>query len=137
MSEAEELITSARQAAAVCGVTRFAVRAWIDRGLLPEPPWTVPQLERTRDGGEFLRVRRRRTEPGQGGHMVAPVRSVAKRRTTMQGSTGKSPSAETTTDEVRQQFLDAINTGRPFRAVLRNLDLTSNRVFGLARTDLE
>jgi hypothetical protein len=45
----DELITSTRRAAAVCGVTRFAVRGWIDRGLLPGPPWTVPQLERTRD----------------------------------------------------------------------------------------
>jgi hypothetical protein len=39
--------------------------------------------------------------------------------------------------EVRQQFLDAIYAGQPFRTVLRDLGLTSNRVFGLARTDEE
>ena len=39
--------------------------------------------------------------------------------------------------EVRQQLLDAINAGQPFRTVLRDLDLTSNRVFGLTRTDQE
>jgi hypothetical protein len=38
---------------------------------------------------------------------------------------------------VRQQFLDAIYAGQPFRAVLRDLGLTSNRVFGLTRTDEE
>jgi transposase-like protein len=39
--------------------------------------------------------------------------------------------------EVRQQLLDAIDAGQPFRAVLRDLGLTSNRVFGLTRTDQE
>jgi len=39
--------------------------------------------------------------------------------------------------EVRQQLLDAIDAGQPFRTVLRDLGLTSNRVFGLARTDQE
>ena len=39
--------------------------------------------------------------------------------------------------EVRQQLLDAIYAGQPFRAVLRDLGLTSNRVFGLTRTDQE
>ena len=39
--------------------------------------------------------------------------------------------------EVRQRLLDAISAGQPFRTVLRDLGLTSNRVFGLARTDQE
>jgi hypothetical protein len=39
--------------------------------------------------------------------------------------------------EVRHRLLDAINAGQPFRTVLRDLGLTSNRVFGLARTDQE
>ena len=38
---------------------------------------------------------------------------------------------------MRQQLLDAIYAGQPFRAVLRDLRLTSNRVFGLTRTDQE
>jgi len=39
--------------------------------------------------------------------------------------------------EVRQQLLDAIYAGRPFRAVLSDLELTPNRVWGLAKTDDE
>jgi hypothetical protein len=39
--------------------------------------------------------------------------------------------------ETRQQLLDAICSGRPFRTVLRDLGLTSNQVFGLARADEE
>jgi hypothetical protein len=39
--------------------------------------------------------------------------------------------------EVRQQLLDAICGGRPFRTLLRDLGLTSNQVFGLAKTDEE
>jgi hypothetical protein len=38
---------------------------------------------------------------------------------------------------VRQQLLDAIYAGQPFRAVLREFGLTSNRVLGLTRTDQE
>ena len=39
--------------------------------------------------------------------------------------------------ELRQQLLDAIYRGQPLGAVLRDLGLSSNRVFGLARTDEE
>jgi hypothetical protein len=38
---------------------------------------------------------------------------------------------------MRQQLLDALHAGQPFRAVLRDLGLSSYRVFGLARTDQE
>ena len=37
--------------------------------------------------------------------------------------------------EIRQQLLDAIYDGQPFRTVLRDLGLTSNQVWGLAKTD--
>jgi hypothetical protein len=36
---------------------------------------------------------------------------------------------------VRRQLLDAIYSGQPFRRVLRDLDLTSNQVWGLTKTD--
>jgi hypothetical protein len=36
---------------------------------------------------------------------------------------------------MRQQLLDAMYSGQPFRAVLRDLGLTSNQVWGLTRTD--
>jgi hypothetical protein len=39
--------------------------------------------------------------------------------------------------EVRQQLLDAIYSGQPFRTVLRDLGLTSNQVWGLTKTDHE
>jgi hypothetical protein len=39
--------------------------------------------------------------------------------------------------EVRQQLLDAIHDGQPFRKVLQDLDLSSNQVWGLAKTDHE
>jgi hypothetical protein len=38
---------------------------------------------------------------------------------------------------VRQQLLDAIYSGQPFRTILRDLGLSSNQVFGLAKTDDE
>jgi hypothetical protein len=38
---------------------------------------------------------------------------------------------------VRQQLLDGIYSGQPFRAVLRDLALTSNQVWGLTKTDQE
>jgi hypothetical protein len=38
---------------------------------------------------------------------------------------------------VRQQLLDAIYGGQPFRTALRDLGLTSNQVWGLTKTDQE
>jgi hypothetical protein len=38
---------------------------------------------------------------------------------------------------MRTQFLDALYAGRPFRAILRDLGLSANRVWGLTRTDAE
>jgi hypothetical protein len=38
---------------------------------------------------------------------------------------------------VRQQLLDAIYSGQPFCAVLRDLGLTANQVWGLTKTDKE
>jgi hypothetical protein len=39
--------------------------------------------------------------------------------------------------ELWQQLLDAIYAGQPFRTVLRDLDLTANQVWGVARVDRE
>jgi hypothetical protein len=39
--------------------------------------------------------------------------------------------------EVRQQLLDAIYAGQAFRSVLRNLNMTANQVWGMARVDRE
>jgi hypothetical protein len=40
-------------------------------------------------------------------------------------------------DEVRKQLLNAIYSGQAFRTVLRDLGVTPNRVWGLAKTDDE
>jgi hypothetical protein len=39
--------------------------------------------------------------------------------------------------EVRQQLLDAIYSGQPFRSALRDIGLTPNQVWGLTKTDEE
>jgi hypothetical protein len=39
--------------------------------------------------------------------------------------------------ELRQQLVNAIYAGQPFRTVLRDLGLTSNQVWGLTKTDEE
>ena len=39
--------------------------------------------------------------------------------------------------KVRQQLVDAIYGGQPFRTALRDLGLTSNRVWGLTKSDEE
>jgi hypothetical protein len=38
---------------------------------------------------------------------------------------------------MRQKLLAAIYDGQPFRAILRDLGLTSNQVWGLTKTDQE
>ncbi|HEY6688898.1 MAG TPA: hypothetical protein VI094_22130 [Propionibacteriaceae bacterium] len=38
---------------------------------------------------------------------------------------------------MRQQLLNAIYAGQPFRQVLRDLGLTANQVWGLTKTDEE
>ena len=37
--------------------------------------------------------------------------------------------------EMRRRFLDALYSGQPFRATVRDLGLTPNQVWGLTRTD--
>jgi hypothetical protein len=39
--------------------------------------------------------------------------------------------------ELRRQFLDALYSGQPFRATVRDLGLTPNQVWGLTKTDEE
>jgi hypothetical protein len=86
-------------------VTRFAVRAWIDRGLLSEPPWTCRSSTGRGTWQDFDLVRRRRTEPGQGGHMVVVVRSVARRKTDTARAYGRARAQDRLSTEVRQQLL--------------------------------
>jgi hypothetical protein len=135
VSEAEELITSARGAAAVYGVTRFAVRAWIDRGLLPEPPWTAQQLHQVRDTAE--------ARPGpqaphgtraRWSHGCDCVQCRQAHSDTLRAHR-RASAQKLLPAEMRQQLLEAIYSGQPFRPTVRDLGLTPNQVWGLARTD--
>jgi hypothetical protein len=135
VSEVEELITSARRAAAVCSVTRFAVRAWFDRGLLPEPPWTVQQLRQVNDAAEprpwpqAPHGTRARWSHGCG---CPQWPASAKRHWTgIRASEGTGPApgggaAAAPGRRLRRQ---------PFRTILRDLGLTPNQVWGLTKTD--
>jgi hypothetical protein len=44
-----KVVTSVRQAAALCSVSRYIVLGWIGRGLLPEPSWTLGQLQQAQE----------------------------------------------------------------------------------------
>jgi Zn ribbon nucleic-acid-binding protein len=54
-----------------------------------------------------------------------------------QRARGKAKAQERLAVELRQQLLDAIYAGQPFRSVLRELELTSNQVWGLTKIDQE
>jgi hypothetical protein len=45
----DDRITSIRQAAAASGVSPPVIRRWLTLDLIPEPPWTVRQLQEVRD----------------------------------------------------------------------------------------
>ena len=135
-----EEVTSVRQAAAVCNVTPPVVRRWLSLGLITEPPWTLQQLHQVRDETD-PQGRRRGPQVAHGtltrwleGCDCDECReaqndaSRARRRARAQTRLPV---------EMRQQLLDAIYAGQPFRTVLRDLGLTSNQVWGLTKTDQE
>jgi hypothetical protein len=137
VSPAQEEVTSVRQAASVCGVSPFVVRRWISQGVLAEPPWTLEQLHAVRDArdpGPRPQAPHGTTARWNDGCSCATCRmahsDIARvlKRTKAQG---RLPA------DVRQQLLDAIYGGQPFRTVVRDLGLTSNQVFGLTKTDEE
>jgi hypothetical protein len=131
-------VTSIRQAAAMCNVTPPVVRRWLSIGLISGPPWTVEQLHEVRDMTD-PQGRRRGPQAAHGtltrwlegcdcdGCREAQ-NDAARARFRRNAQTRLAP-------DVRQQLLDAICSGQPFRMVLRDLGLTSNQVWGLTRTD--
>jgi hypothetical protein len=121
----------------VCGVSPFVVRTWISQGVLAEPPWTLERLHAVRDAedpGPRPQAPHGTTARWNDGcscticrmaHSdIARVRKRAKAQARLPV-------------EVRQQLLTAICDGQPFRAILRNLGLSSNQVWGLTKTDEE
>ena len=85
------------------------------------------------DFATLTRVGGPRTAPMRAGTPGVTVTSVVGRTVMISGcaAQGRLPA------DVRQQLLDAIYGGQPFRRVLRDLGLTSNQVWGLTKTDQE
>jgi hypothetical protein len=140
VNEAKELVTSVRQAAAACNVTPPVVRRWRSLGLISAPPWTLEQLHQVRDETDPKGLRRgpqtahgtliRWTEGCDCDQCREAQNDAARSR-------GRARAQKRLPTAMRQQLLDAIYSGQPFRMVLRDLGFTSNQVFGLARADDE
>jgi hypothetical protein len=133
-------VTSVRQAAAACKVSAPVVRRWLTLGLIPEPPWTVEELEEVR--GLTDSEGRQRGSGAAHGTMARwnAGCSCAECRQLQSGEArarGRRKVQQRLPSDVRQQLLDEIDKARPFRTVLRDPGLTSNQVFGLAKTDEE
>jgi hypothetical protein len=133
-------VTSVRQAAAVCNVTPPVIRRWLSLGLIPGPSWTLQQLHHIRDETDPQGRRRGPQVPHATltrwleGCDCDPCREAqndAAKARFRRKAQARLPSG------VRQQLLDAIYSGQPFRTVLRELGLTSNQVWGLTKTDQE
>jgi hypothetical protein len=136
----QEQITSVRQAAAACNVTPPVVRRWLSLGLIPKPPWTLKQLHEVCDktdpdgrrrGPQVAHGTLTRWLEGCDCESCRLAQNDAARARFRRKAQSRFPA------DVRQQLLDAIYDGKPFRQALRDLGLTSNRVWGLAKTDEE
>ena len=132
-------VTSVRQAAAACNVTPPVIRRWRSLGLIPAPPWTLEQLHHVRDITDPQHRRGPRVAHGTltrwlEGCDCDPCRLAMNAATRARG---RARAQKRLPVEVHRQLLDGIYAGQPFRTVLRDLGLTSNQVFGLAKTDEE
>jgi hypothetical protein len=116
-----DLVTSIRGAASVCGVSPFIVRGWMSRGLLSEPPWTLQQLRQASgiaepaDQPEAAHGSTARWNAGCGCATCRQAHSDDAR------ARKRAKADERLPIEVRQQLLEAINGGKPFRQALRDL----------------
>jgi hypothetical protein len=134
----QEVITSVRQAAAACNVTPPVIRRWLCLGLIPEPPWTRQQLHQIRD--ETDPEGRRRGPQVPHGTLTRWLEGCdCDRCREAQNDAAKArfrrKAQERLPPDVRQELLDAIYGGQPFRTAIRDLGVTSNRVWGLTKTD--
>jgi hypothetical protein len=133
-------VSSVRQAAAACNVSPPVVRRWLSLGLIPAPPWTQAQLLEVRDQTD-PEGRRRGNRGAHGTIARWNAGCSCTRCRQFQSETararGRSRAQQRLPVEMRQQLLDAIYDGQPFRTVLRDLGLTSNQVWGLTKTDQE
>jgi hypothetical protein len=131
-------ITSIRRAAAVCNVSPPVVRRWLSLGLIAEPPWTVEELQKVRDLTDPEGRRRGNRAPhGTITRWNARCSCAECRRFQSEEARerGRRKAQVRLPADVRQQLLDAIYAGQPFRAIVRDLGLTPNQVWGLAKTN--
>jgi hypothetical protein len=133
-----ELVGSIRKAAAACNVTPNVVRRGIARGWLPQPPWTLRQIHEVRDLNDPGRRLRgpgaahgseTRWTQGCSWDLCRKAKTDAVEAGDRRGVDKRLPV------ELPQQLLDAIYAGKPFRARVIHLGLTSNQVWGLTETD--
>jgi hypothetical protein len=133
-------VSSARQAAAAAGVSPPVVRRWLDLGLISAPPWTLQQLQKVRDSTD-PQGQRRGSHAAHGTWTRWNQGCSCEQCRCLQSDTarvrGRAKAQTRLSMEVRQQLLKALSAGQPFREVLRDLGLTPNAVWGLAKTDLE
>jgi hypothetical protein len=129
-------VSSLCRAAAACNVTPIVVRRWIARGWLPQPPWTLRQIHEVRDLNDAGRRLRgpgaahgteTRWTQGCNCDLCCKAKTDAVRAGDRRRAHKRLP------PEVRQQLLDAIYAGRPFRATVIDLGLTSNQVWGVTK----
>lgn len=139
MSRSEE-VTSVRQAAAASGVSPPVVRRWLSLGLIPGPPWTREQLQEVRERTD-PEGRRRGTRAAHGtitrwnaGCSCTKCRLFQSAEARARGRRRAQARLQV---EKRRQLLEVIYGGKPFRAVLADLSLTSNQVWGLTKTHEE
>jgi hypothetical protein len=119
-------VSSVRQAAAVCDVSPPVIRRWLSLGLIAEPPWTVEQLQKARDLTDPEGRRRGNHAPhGTITRWNAGCRCVECRRfqSDEARARGRRKAQVRLPADVRQQLLDGIYAGQPFRTVLRGLNL--------------
>ena len=116
------------------------VRRWLSLGLIPRPPWTLQQLHQIRDETD-AQGRRRGPQVAHGTMTRWNEGCSCTRCRQAQNDAARArfrrKAQERLPAEVRQQLLDAIYSGQPFRTVLRDLGLTPNQVWGLTKTDEE
>jgi hypothetical protein len=133
-------VTSIRQAAAMCNVTPPVIRRWLSLGLICGPPWTLQQLEDVR---ELTDPDGRRRGP-QAAHGTltrwlegCDCDGCREAQNEAARARFRRRAQERLPVEKRRQLLDCIYSGKPFRAALTDLGLTSNQVWGLTKTDKE
>jgi hypothetical protein len=136
----QEEITSVRPAAAVCNFTPPVVRRWLSVGLIPEPPWMLQQLQEVREltdpdgrrrGPQAAHGTLTRWLEGCDCDACRKAQNDAARARFRRRAQARLPV------DMRQQLLNAVYAGQPFRRVLGALGLTSNQVWGLTKTDQE